>query len=176
MRTTLGRLLVVAAITLGPACRRGDAPSPAATPASPAASAPGTPAEAVRQVVLGSVALGKSINPDGTVAAPTDTFTAGEPLFVSLDVQPISPGTEVRLTWRGPSGQDQGEEELVVPAGARVINFNARDTSGWAAGEHRLEVELGGAVAGAKPFRIAAGPGARPSAPAARPSAAGATR
>jgi hypothetical protein len=162
-------VLCVITIAWAAGCRRSDAPSPApaATPAPPAASAPGTPAEAVRQVVLGSVAFGKSINPDGSVAAPGDSFTAGDPLFVSLDVQPISPGTEVRLTWRGPAGQDEGEEELVVPAGARVINFKARDTSAWPAGEHRLEVALGGAVAGAKPFRIAAAAGASP-APAAR--------
>ena len=102
---TFGRLLLVTLTVIGAGCRRGDeAPSPAATPASPAASTPGTPAEAVRQVVVGSVAFGKSINSDGSVAAPTDTFTAGDPLFVSLDVQPISPGTEVRLTWRGPAG------------------------------------------------------------------------
>jgi hypothetical protein len=69
----------------------------------------------------------------------------------------------VRLTWRGPAGQDEGEEELVVPAGARVINFKARDTSGWPSGEHRLEVTLGGAPAGAKLFRIAGGPSASPS-------------
>jgi hypothetical protein len=166
-------LLIVTMVATGLGCRRGEppSPSPSATP-SAAASAPGTPAEAVRQVVLRSVAFGRSINPDGTVAAPTDTFTAGEPLFVSLDVQPISPGTEVRLTWRGPSAQDEGEEELVVPAGARVINFKARDTSGWPAGEHRLEVSLGGAMAGSKPFRIAAA--SSPAAP--RPSAPGATR
>jgi hypothetical protein len=112
------------------------------------------PAEAVRQVVLRSLALGKSINPDGSVAAAVDTFAPGEPLFVSLDVQPISPGTEVRLAWRGPTGQDNGEEEMVVPGGARVINFKARDTSGWTAGEHHLEVSLGGALVGSKPFRI----------------------
>ena len=161
---TYTRLLLVAVTAAGLGCRRGEAPSPSPAPPSPSASAPGTPAEAVRQVVLQSVAFGKSINSDGTVAAPADTFSAGEPLFVSLDVQPISPGTEVRLTWRGPGGQDEGEEEVVVPAGARVINFKARDTSGWTAGEHRLEVSLGGAMVGSKPFRIAGT--ARPSAAA----------
>ncbi|HEY7508704.1 MAG TPA: hypothetical protein VIG50_00540 [Vicinamibacteria bacterium] len=162
-RLTTAGVLLVTAVAGGLACRRGEAPAPAASPAAPSPSAAAAPAEAVRQVVVRSLAFGKSINPDGTVAAPTETFTAGEPLFVSLDVQPISPGTEVRLTWRGPAGQDEGEEELVVPAGARVINFKARDTSAWPSGEHRLEVTLGGAPAGAKPFRIAGGPSASPS-------------
>jgi hypothetical protein len=139
------------------ACGR-DAPSPTPAPTpSPAASIPAAPADAVSQVVLRSVAFGKSINPDGSVAAPADAFGAGEPLFVSLDVQPISPGTEVRLAWRGPASEDNGVEELVVPAGARIINFKARDTRGWQPGGHRLEVSLGGAFVGSKPFRITGG-------------------
>jgi hypothetical protein len=167
MRTTVsGRLTLPVLLALVGACGR-DAPAPTPAPTPSAAAAPVAPAEAVRQVVLRSVALGKSINPDGSVAAAVDTFTPGEPLFVSLDVQPISPGTEVHLAWRGPTGQDHGEEELVVPAGARVVNFKARDTSGWPAGEHRLEVSLGGALVGSKPFRIvgaaaAASPSASP--------------
>jgi hypothetical protein len=171
-RPNFARFLIVPLVAFVPGCRRGEAPSPSPSAVPTAvASAAGTPAEAVRQVVLRSVAFGKSINPDGSVAAPTDTFTAGEPFFVSLDVQPISPGTEVRLNWRGPAAQDEGEEEMVVPAGARVINFKARDTSGWPPGEHRLEVALGGAPVGSKPFRIAAA-----GSPASGPSAPGATR
>jgi hypothetical protein len=160
----------VAALAVAPACGRqapSPTPSPTAAATTPAATTPAAPAETVRQVVLRSVAFGKSINPDGSVAAPIDTFTGGDPLFVSLDVQPISPGTEVRLSWRGPSGEDNGEEELVVPAGARIVNFKARDTTGWKAGDHRLEVSLGGAPVGSKPFRIVAGAGA--ASPAATP-------
>jgi hypothetical protein len=169
MTTLSGRLVLCSLLALGGACGR-EAPAPSPTPAPSPEAAPAAPADAVRQVVLRSVAFGKSINPDGSVAAAVDTFTPGEPLFVSLDVQPISPGTEVRLTWRGPKGEDNGEEEMVVPAGARVVNFRARDTSGWPAGEHRLEVELGGAAVGSKAFRIL-GPAGSPAAasPAATP-------
>lgn len=162
-----GRALLAALVALGAGCGRGEAPEPSPTPSPAQAAAPAAPAEAVRQVVLRSVTFGKSINPDGSVAAAVDTFAAGDPLFVSLDVQPISPGTEVRLAWRGPAGEDNGEEELVVPTGARVFNFKARDTAGWTAGEHRLEVWLGGAPAGTKSFRIAGT--ASPSAAAASP-------
>jgi hypothetical protein len=162
-----GRLMLAGLVALGAGCSRGEAPAPSPTPAATLSTLPAAPAEAVRQVVLRSVAFGKSINPDGSVAAAVDTFAPGEPIFVSLDVQPISPGTEVRLAWRGPAGEDNGEEELVVPAGARVVNLKARDTSGWAPGAHRLEVTLGGAPVGSKPFRIAgsASPGATAASP-----------
>jgi len=166
--TSSGRLALAGVVALALACPR-ETPAPSPSPASPPAAAAAAPAEAVRQVVLRSVTFGKSINPDGRVAAALDTFAPGEPLFVSLDVQPISPGTEVRLAWRGPAGQDNGEEQLVVPAGARIVNFKARDTAAWTAGEHRLEVWLGGAPVGAKPFRIAAA--GSPAASAAPPAA-----
>jgi hypothetical protein len=166
-----GRLLLAGLVALCAGCGRGEAPAPSPTPAAPTSTMPGAPADAVRQVVLRSVAFGKSINPDGSVAAALDTFAAGEPLFVSLDAQPISPGTEVRLAWRGPAGEDNGEEEVVVPAGARVINFKARDTNGWAPGAHRLEVTLGGAPIGSKPFRIAGAAGPAGATGAASPAA-----
>jgi hypothetical protein len=58
----------------------------------------------------------------------------------------------------------------VVPPGARIVNFKARDTTAWTAGEHHLEVSLGGASVGSKTFRItAAGRPASPAAPAAAP-------
>jgi hypothetical protein len=171
MTTTLSaRLALSALVAFGLACRR-EAPAPSPSPRGPqaaASAAPAAPAEAVRQVVLRSVTFGKSINPDGSVAAALDTFAPGEPLFVSLDVQPISPGTEVRLAWRGPAGQDNGDEQIVVPAGARIVNFKARDTGAWTAGEHRLEVSLGGAPVGSKAFRIAAA-GSPSAAPPAAP-------
>ena len=158
MTTSLsGRRVLAGLVALGLACAR-ESPPPSPAPASAPSAAPAPPAEAVRQVVLRSVTFGKSINPDGSVAAAVDTFTPGEPLFASLDVQPISPGTEVRLAWRGPAGQDNGEEQMVVPPGARIVNFKARDTTAWTAGEHRLEVSLGGASVGSKTFRIAAAP------------------
>jgi hypothetical protein len=143
-------------LALGTGCRRKQqAPSP--SPALPSASPTSAAAEAARQVVLQSVAFGKSINPDGSVANRADTFAAGEPLFVSLDVQSISPGTELGLGWRGPNGQDEGREQFVVPQGARIINFKAKDTSNWTPGDHRVEVSIAGIPLGAKPFRIAGG-------------------
>jgi len=166
--TWSGRLALAGLLAFGLACRR-EPPAPSPSPATPQATVPAAPAEAVRQVVLRSVTFGKSINSDGSVAAAVDTFAPGEPLFVSLDVQPISPGTEVHLAWRGPAGQDNGDEQLVVPAGARIVNFKARDTATWTAGEHRLEVALGGAPVGSKPFRIAAA--GSPAASAAPPAA-----
>lgn len=170
MTTSSLRLALSGLVAFGLACRR-EAPAPSPSPASPQAAAspaPAAPAEAVRQVVLRSVTFGKSINPDGSVAAALDTFAPGEPLFVSLDVQPISPGTEVRLAWRGPAGQDNGDEQIVVPAGAHIVNFKARDTGAWTAGEHRVEVWLGGAPMGSKAFRIAAA-GSPSAAPPATP-------
>jgi hypothetical protein len=128
------------------------APSPAPT-ASPTSVAGGA-ADAAKTVLMDSVVLGHSLSPDGTVSAPGTTFAQGEPFFVALKVSAISPGTEVKLSWYGPSGNGEGDDQLVVPPGATVVNFRAKDTSAWPPGTHRVEVWVGGAKAGEKTFTI----------------------
>jgi hypothetical protein len=127
-------------------------PAPAASPAMSAESA----AEAVRAVVLKSITFGRSVNLDGAIETPADTFRQGDALFVSFDVSAISPGTEVKLVWYGPADKSEGQEHLVVPAGAKLVNFRARETGDWPEGDHRLQIWIGGASAGSKPFKIAA--------------------
>ena len=132
--------------------RRPPLPSAAAT--SPAGSA----GDDARAVIMDSVVLGHSLAPDGSVSAPGTSFAQGAPLFVSLRVSAISPGTEVKLSWYAPDGKGEGDDQLVVPPGASVVNFRAKDTSAWPLGTHRVEIWVGGAKAGEKVFTVS-GPG-----------------
>jgi hypothetical protein len=152
----------------GAGCGRREAqPTPAPTPLPTVSPAAGGAAEAVRSVVMQSVTVGRSINPDGSVSASATSFNPGDPIFVSFNSASLSPGTEVRLEWKGPAGQSQGLEQFVVPQGAGTINFKAKDTSGWAPGQHRIEVVVGGAPVGSKTFTI--GSASQASAPAPAP-------
>jgi hypothetical protein len=138
-------------------CARGEtvSSSPAPVASAPASGAPAAgAADAARAVLINSVVLGHSLSPDGSVGAPGTTFAQGGPLFVSLNVSAISPGTEVKLSWYGPTGTGEGDDQLVVPPGANVVNFRAKDTSAWPAGPHRVEIWVGGAKAGEKAFTL----------------------
>jgi hypothetical protein len=99
--------------------------------------------------------LGTGLSPDGDVTGPTTSFASGQPVYTGLKVDALSPGTTLRLQWIGPQGSTLGTDELVVPPDARVITLSAKDTSGWAPGSYRLQVAVGGADAGSKPFSIA---------------------
>jgi hypothetical protein len=123
-------------------------PDPAAVPGVNPAAEAGT-------VVLDSIELGTGLSPDGDVTGPTSAFTSGQPVYAGVKADALSPGTTLRLQWIGPEGSTLGTDELVVPPEARVITLSARDTTGWAPGSYRLQVAVGGAEAGSKPFSIA---------------------
>jgi hypothetical protein len=151
-------LLGAVSVLIAAGCRRhepagqGQASSPVTTPPPPTMG--GTGADAARDVLLKSVNLGRTLNPDGTVADSGTVFRQGDPLFVSFRVAPISPGTELKLVWLGPRGTANGQEQMVVPPAADVVNFRAKDTRAWLPGDHRVEIWIGGGRVGEKTFRI----------------------
>jgi len=163
--TALGVTTLVALTGCSSSCGRGEPPATATPSPSPTAAGAGA-ADAARTVLMDSVVLGHSLSAEGSVSAPGTTFVQAEPLFVSLKVSAISPGTEVKLSWYGPTGSGEGDDQLVVPPGASVVNFRAKDTTAWPAGPHRVEIWVGGAKAGEKTFTItASGNPAAPSSP-----------
>ena len=119
-------------------------------PAVPA----GSPAAEASKVVIDSIELGTGLSPDGDITGEATSFASGQPVFAGVKVDALSPGTTLRLQWIGPQGSALGTDELMVPPDARVITLSAKDTSGWAPGSYRLQVAVGGADAGSKPFSI----------------------
>jgi hypothetical protein len=152
--TALGMVTLVGLTGCSSSCGRSE-PAATATPTpSPASVASSGAADAARTVLMDSVVFGHSLSPDGSVSAPGTTFAQGEPFFVALKVSAISPGTEVKLSWYGPSGTGEGDDQLVVPPGATVVNFRSKDTATWPPGPHRVEIWAGGAKVGEKTFTI----------------------
>jgi len=159
--TALGLVTLVSLAGCARSCARGE-PTPSPTPSASGAPAAGA-GDAARAVLINSVVFGHSLSPDGNVGTPGTSFAQGGPLFVSVNVSAISPGTEVKLSWYGPNGTGEGDDQLVVPPGATVVNFRAKDTSAWPPGTHRVEIWVGGAKAGEKTFTIT--PAGSPPAP-----------
>jgi hypothetical protein len=166
MNARIAVLGLGAAAVLAGCSRSEPNPTPSPAPAAAVSAATSTAdAEAARTVIMNSVVLGHSLSADGSVGAPGFTFGQGQPLFVSLNVSAISPGTEVKLSWYSPTGASEGDDQLVVPPGATVVNFRAKDTSAWPPGTHRVEIWVGGAKAGEKTFTITPSGSPAPAAP-----------
>ena len=147
-------LLALPLVVLGCGRRHADEKAADNTPAMTTEAPAASPAGEVSQVVLGAVELGKALSPDGDVTAASTSFQPGEPVFAGVEASTLSPGTTIRLEWIGPRGVRVGTDDVVVPPGARVITLKAKDTSAWAPGSYRVEVAVGGAKVGSKPFTV----------------------
>ena len=96
--TALGLAMLVGLGGCARSCGGGEpAPSPAPVASAASAGAPAAgAADAAKAVLINSVVLGHSLSPDGSVSAPGASFAQGSPLFVSINVSAISPGTAFR--------------------------------------------------------------------------------
>jgi hypothetical protein len=156
MKLVLAALVAVPLLALGCTRRAADTSEQARSEAPPAAQAQSPSAEASK-TVMDSIELGKSLSPDGDVTGETTTFAAGDHVFAEVKIDALSPGTSLRLDWIGPQGQPISTDDLVVPPDARVITLTGKDTAGWAPGNYRVQVAVGGAPAGSKTFSISQG-------------------
>lgn len=101
-----------------------------------------------------AVELGSTLGPDGAVTGNNTTFKAGDPVFAEIAAESIAAGSTVRLAWVDPKGATVSTDELVVPPEARAITLKAKDTSGWAPGDYRVDVAVGGSPVGTRTFTI----------------------
>jgi hypothetical protein len=101
-----------------------------------------------------TVALGKSLSPDGDVTSNTTAFHPGDPVFAEIQASQLTPGSSVRLSWVSPQGATVSTDDIVVPPDARVITLKAKDTSGWTPGTYRVDVAVGGASVASQTFTI----------------------
>lgn len=134
------------------ACERP--PAAGRGPADEGSSRTSAPAAVQAGQAAGAVELGTELGPDGDVKGNGTDIKAGDPVFAQIQAGSLPAGANVRLAWVGPQGATLGTDEIVMPPDARAITLKARDTSGWAPGDYRVDVAVGGANIASKAFRV----------------------
>jgi hypothetical protein len=97
--------------------------------------------------------LGRSLNPDHTIANHTTTFKPKDTIHVAVLTSNTGAGTiAVRWTFEG---QVVGEPSKPVRyTGAGVTEFNLTNAGGFPAGNYKVEVFIDGQPVGDRAFRV----------------------
>jgi hypothetical protein len=131
------------------ACKKKEAPAPPAEAAAPA-PAPAPPAFAVQ-----SVDVGKAINADKRIAAPTTTFGRRDTIYVSVVTEGVAPSKTIAAKWIFQDGQTVKEQtESIAPTGPAATEFHISKPKPWPVGKYKVEITVDGAPAGSKDFEI----------------------
>jgi len=100
-----------------------------------------------------TIQLGRSVNPDNTVASFTTVFTPMETVYLSVVTTGVGSGTlSVRWTY---GGKVIGEPQKQVASRTdAVTEFRLQSPGGFPPGDYIAEVLLNGHSAGTRTFRV----------------------
>jgi hypothetical protein len=97
--------------------------------------------------------LGRSLNPDKTIASHTTTFTPKDTIYVSVLTSNPGVGTiSVRWTFEGRVVGEPSKE--VRYKGAGVTDFSLNNAGGFPPGNYKVEVFIDGQSVGDRAFRV----------------------
>jgi hypothetical protein len=100
-----------------------------------------------------TIQLGRSLNPDNSVANHTTQFKPLDTMYVSILTPARGRGTiGVRWTYRGRVVSEPSRE--VAYRGPASTEFHIQNSSGFPEGEYSVEVFLDGKPAGKRDFRV----------------------
>jgi hypothetical protein len=161
----LSRVLPLAALTvLAPlaACHKSESPAaadgtaPAAAPATTAAAPPAP----ITPLTVVALSIGKSVGPDGKVAAEADTFAPGDTVYASVGTTGGSPAAKLTVRWAyfttgGAEKPISEESKTIAPTADAATEFHVAKPEGWTAGDYKVEILLDGQSVATKAFRVA---------------------
>ena len=129
-------------------CKKKEPPPP------PEAAAP-APAPAPPAFAVQGIELGKSIDADKKVTAPSTTFGRRDTIYASVATEGAAPSKTVSAKWTFQDGQVVKEQsESIAPTGPAATEFHISKKGPWPVGKYKVEVSVDGAAAGSKDFEI----------------------
>ena len=150
------RYLMIAALLLGIAGCKKEAPPPPPPPPAPV-PAPVPKVEAPAPVSVGAITLGKAIGTDKKVSAAMDAFAKSDTIYAAVETTGTGTAT-LKAKWtyhKGDKAADVSEAtETLVSTGPAVSAFHVSKPSGWPPGDYQVEIFLGDKSAGSKKFTI----------------------
>ncbi len=103
---------------------------------------------------IDTIQLGRSLNPDNSVANHTTSFKSGDTtIYLSVLTPEAGSGTiGVRWTYAGRVVSEPSKD--VSYNGPAATEFHIVNSGGFPPGDYKVEVFLNGALASERPFRV----------------------
>ena len=100
-----------------------------------------------------TIQLGRSLNPDNSVASHTTTFKTSDTIYVSVLTTETGKGT-FRARWTYAGRVVDEPSKTVSYKGAAATEFHLQGTGGVPPGDYNVEVFLDDKSVGSRAFRV----------------------
>ena len=137
-------LLCMAAAALG-SCRRSEPPARTATPTQPVVAAATSAADVPFRVIR--IDLGKGVDRNQRIIGPTLTFQRYDVIYASVVTEGRAPEVALKARWTFGSGDGELVHEavqMISASGPAATEFHILKQNGWALGQYRIAVIVGG--------------------------------
>ncbi len=148
----------VAALALA-ACGKKEQPAPppppVAAPAAPEPIATPAPAPAPAPISVVGLELGKAVDANQAVTAPTALFAPSDTIYVSVATDGSAGSAVIAAKWTYQDGQTVKEDSITIaPTGPAHTAFSISKPDGWPQGKYTVAVTLDGTPAGSREFEV----------------------
>jgi len=100
-----------------------------------------------------TIQLGRSINPDKTVANHTTRFKPNDTIYAAVLTDGAGSGT-IKVRWLFAGRVVSEPEQHVTYQGPAATEFHIQNNTGFPPGEYSVEFYLDGRSVGSRPFRV----------------------
>ena len=104
-------------------------------------------------LALANIQLGRSLNIDNSIAAPTTTFKPGETVYVSIHTTARGKGT-IGVRWKYRDRIIDEPTKQVSTDGAKATEFHLLNASGFPVGDYSVDVLIDGQLVGTRDFNV----------------------
>jgi hypothetical protein len=102
---------------------------------------------------LANIQVGRSLNPDRSIASMTTLFKPSETVYVSVQTSDAGSGT-VGVKWMFGTQVIDEPTKPVSYDGAASTEFHLQNSGGFPAGDYSVEVFLDGTAVGKRLFKV----------------------
>jgi hypothetical protein len=104
-------------------------------------------------LTVDTIQLGRSLNPDNSVASHTTTFKPNETVYVSVLTTDTGAST-IGAKWSYAGRVIDEPKKDVSYKGSAATEFHLQSAGGFPPGEYKVEIFVDGAPAGSRTFRV----------------------
>jgi hypothetical protein len=113
--------------------------------------------QAMSDVKVTSVDLGKSVGSDNRIVDKTETFSPSDVIYATILTDGSAANTVLKTTWMFQDGQVVSQSERVItPTGTAATEFHIEKADGFPAGKYKVVVSLNGNPVQTKEFEVKA--------------------